>query len=174
MFTALSFHHPPFSPSHSSTTSFLSCTDSIRAKVDPLSGVLFLPLSCSLRKSWGLPCCSAGKESACNAGDPGSSPELGRSHGEGNGNPLVFWPGELELQRVRCGWTTPTWNLELSLLTPVSRHLLLGASPEPCGEPHQFSTRLWAAQAWSVREHRRVLTISTLEEALVLSVHRFL
>ena len=28
---------------------------------------------------------SAGKESACNAGDLGSTPELGRSHGEGNG-----------------------------------------------------------------------------------------
>ena len=28
-----------------------------------------------------------GKESACNAGDPGSNPEWGRSPGEGNGNP---------------------------------------------------------------------------------------
>ena len=30
----------------------------------------------------------AGKESACNAGDPGSIPGLGRSPGEGNGYPL--------------------------------------------------------------------------------------
>ena len=30
----------------------------------------------------GLPCGSAGKESACNAGDPGSIPALGRSPGE--------------------------------------------------------------------------------------------
>ena len=29
-----------------------------------------------------------GKESACNAGDLGSIPGLGRSPGEGNGNPL--------------------------------------------------------------------------------------
>ena len=29
-----------------------------------------------------------GKESACNAGDPGLSPGLGRSPGERNGNPL--------------------------------------------------------------------------------------
>ena len=29
-----------------------------------------------------------GKESACNVGDPGSVPGLGRSLGEGNGNPL--------------------------------------------------------------------------------------
>ena len=31
---------------------------------------------------------SAGKESACNAGEPGLIPGLGRSPGEGNGNPL--------------------------------------------------------------------------------------
>ena len=30
------------------------------------------------------------KESACNAGDPGSVPGLGRSPGEGNGNPLQY------------------------------------------------------------------------------------
>ena len=29
-----------------------------------------------------------GKESACNSGDPGLIPGLGRSPGEGNGNPL--------------------------------------------------------------------------------------
>ena len=31
-----------------------------------------------------------GKASACNAGDPGSISELGRSPGEGNGNPLQY------------------------------------------------------------------------------------
>ena len=55
---------------------------------------------------------SAGKESTCNMGDLGSIPELGRSPGEGNGNPLrvlawrIPWteePGGLEsvgLQRI--------------------------------------------------------------------------
>ena len=33
---------------------------------------------------------SDGKASACNAGDPGSIPGLGRSSGEGNGNPLHY------------------------------------------------------------------------------------
>ena len=38
---------------------------------------------------------SAGKESACNAGDLGSIPGLGRSPGERERLPtLVFWPGE--------------------------------------------------------------------------------
>ena len=36
----------------------------------------------------GFPSGSVGKESACNAGDLGSIPGLGRSPGEGNGNPL--------------------------------------------------------------------------------------
>ena len=33
---------------------------------------------------------SDGKESACNAGDMNSIPGLGRSPGEGNGNPLQY------------------------------------------------------------------------------------
>ena len=33
---------------------------------------------------------SVGKESACNAGDPGSIPGCGRYPGEGNGNPLQY------------------------------------------------------------------------------------
>ena len=33
---------------------------------------------------------SDSKESACNAGDLGSVPELGRCPGEGNGNPLQY------------------------------------------------------------------------------------
>ena len=36
----------------------------------------------------GFPCGSAGKESACNVGDLGSIPGLGRSPGEGTGNPV--------------------------------------------------------------------------------------
>ena len=35
-----------------------------------------------------FPCGSEGKEYTCNTGDPNSIPELGRSTGEGNGNPL--------------------------------------------------------------------------------------
>ena len=38
----------------------------------------------------GLPHSSVGKESACDAGDPGSIPGLGRSPGEENGNPLQY------------------------------------------------------------------------------------
>ena len=37
-----------------------------------------------------FPPSSDGKESACSAGDLGSIPGLGRSPGEGNGNPLQY------------------------------------------------------------------------------------
>jgi len=38
----------------------------------------------------GFPGGSDGKASACNLGDPGSIPELGRSPGEGNGFSISF------------------------------------------------------------------------------------
>ena len=53
--------------------------------------VQFLGREDPLEKGWlptpvllGFPCGSAGKESACNAGDLGSIPGLGKSAGEGN------------------------------------------------------------------------------------------
>ena len=52
-----------------------------------------------------LPC--AGKESACNVGDPGSIPGLGRSPRKGNGNPLQYSclenPRTEELGRLQSG-----------------------------------------------------------------------
>ena len=42
----------------------------------------------SLYFTRGFPSGSDGKESACNAGDPGSIPGWGRSPREGHGNPL--------------------------------------------------------------------------------------
>ena len=38
----------------------------------------------------GFPCSSVSKESAYSTGEPGSIPGLGRSPGEGNGNPLQY------------------------------------------------------------------------------------
>ena len=46
-----------------------------------------------------LPCGSDGKESICNVGDPGSIPGLGRSLGEGNGNPLQYSSPENSMDR---------------------------------------------------------------------------
>ena len=58
-----------------------------------------------------LPGSSAGKESACNVGDPGSTPGLGRSTGEGIGNPLQYSWASLVAQLVKnppAMWET--WN----------------------------------------------------------------
>ena len=41
-------------------------------------------------RNQGFPDGSDGKESACNAGDLGSIPRLGRPPGEGNSNPLQY------------------------------------------------------------------------------------
>ena len=43
-----------------------------------------------LREMVGFPACSDSKESACNAGDLGSIPGLGRFPGEGNGYPFQY------------------------------------------------------------------------------------
>ena len=41
-------------------------------------------------EQWGVPDSSVGKESACDAGDPGLIPGSGRSAGEGIGYPLQY------------------------------------------------------------------------------------
>ena len=52
-----------------------------------------------------LCCGSEGKESACNAGDPGMIPRLGRSSGERHGNPLQYSSLENPMDRGTW-WTT--------------------------------------------------------------------
>ena len=49
----------------------------------------------------GFPDSSAGEESACNAGDPGSIPGMGRSSGEGIGYPLQYSWATLVAQLVK-------------------------------------------------------------------------
>ena len=60
----------------------------------------------------GFPGSSAGKESACNAGDPGLIPGLGRSPRGGHGNPPKY----------SC------------LENPCGQRSLAGYSPEGCKE----------------------------------------
>ena len=51
---------------------------------------LFLLHSSDFLSSLCFPCGSAGKESACNVGDPGSIPGFGRCPGEGEDYPLQY------------------------------------------------------------------------------------
>ena len=53
----------------------------------------------------GFPPSSVSKESACNAGDMGLIPGLGRSPGEGNGSPLQYSSGESHGQRKLAGYS---------------------------------------------------------------------
>ena len=72
-------------------------------------------LSSPDRHSTGFPWGSAGKESACSAGDTGSIPGLGRSPGEGNGNPLqALLLGESHGQRSLAGYS-PWGHKELDM-----------------------------------------------------------
>ena len=49
----------------------------------------------------GFPGSSAGEESACNTGDPGSIPGLGRSSGEGISYQLQYFGASLESQMIK-------------------------------------------------------------------------
>ena len=65
----------------------------------------------------GFPGGSDSKESACNAGDLGSIPQLERSPGAGNGTTPVFLPGESHGQRSLADYSPwvvgsgTTWRL---------------------------------------------------------------
>ena len=63
----------------------------------------------------GFPGGSDDKESACNAGDLGSIPGSGRSHGEENGNPLQYsCLRESHVQRRLAGyssWGHKEWDV---------------------------------------------------------------
>ena len=79
----------------------------------------------------GFPHSSVGKESTCNAGDPGLSLWLGRPPGEGNSNPLQY--SCLENPVDRGAWlATVPWLARV-------RHDLVT-------KPH--TTHLWRCQFW--------------------------
>ena len=62
----------------------------------------------------GFPDSSAGKDSACNAGDPGSIPRSERSPGEGKAYPLQYAGLENSMDCIEHGVTksqTPTERL---------------------------------------------------------------
>ena len=63
----------------------------------------------------GFPGSLDGKGSACNEGDPGSVPGLGRSPGEGSGNPLQY--SFLENAMDRGAWWSAVHGVTESDMT---------------------------------------------------------
>ena len=62
----------------------------ILTSITGISALLVLTVKGMILFLLGFPGGSSGKETACNAGDLGSIPGLGRSPGEGNGYPLQY------------------------------------------------------------------------------------
>ena len=72
--------------------------------------------------NWGFPDSAVGKESTCNAGDPGSIPGLGRSTGEGVGYPLQYSWASLVAQLVKNPPAkSETWVQSLDLDDPLEK-----------------------------------------------------
>ena len=77
------------------------------------------------------------KKSTCNAGDPGLIPGLGRSPGEGNGNPLQYSWASLVAQTVKnLPAMQETWVRSLGWEEPLEEEMathsisLPGESPQ--------------------------------------------
>ena len=72
-------------------------------------------------KGW-LPDGSVGKESACNAGDPGSIPGSGRSAGEGIGYPLQYsWASLVDQLVKNQPAVQETWVRSLGWEDPLEK-----------------------------------------------------
>ena len=76
-----------------------SCPVTAHGQTD--KGVLWGLFNKGINLIQGFPHSSVGKESACNAGDTGSMPGLGRSSGEGIGYPLQYSWASLVAQLVK-------------------------------------------------------------------------
>ena len=84
---------------------------------------------------------TSGKESACNAGNPGSIPGLGRSPGGAHGNPFQYsclenpmdrraW--RATVHRVTKSWTWLKW-LSMAWLTTIAIKLWTDYQEKMCG-----------------------------------------
>ena len=110
-------------------------------------------LTCRLSYASGFPDSSAGKESACNARDPGSISGLERSPAEGIGYPLQCSWASLVAQMVKnlpAMWET--WDLSLGREDPLEKEMATHSSilawrtpwtEEPASPPVHGVTNSW-------------------------------
>ena len=86
-----------------------------------------------------FPCGSAGKESACNVGDLGSIPGLGRSPGEGKGYPIQYSGLENSMDCIKDPSSCTTHSLVKDLFLI---HLFMPLFPMPRGHKESDPTKL--------------------------------
>ena len=101
-----------------------------------LAGEFFRP-SATWEVFWGG---SDSKASACNAGDPGSTPGLGRSPGEGNGNPLQYSCLENSMDRG-------TWQVAVHVVT--NRHNLETEQAHRVNIKSNLISTIQVSQIWT-------------------------
>ena len=103
-----------------------------------------------LIEGWGFPCISPGKESACNVGDPGSIPGLGRSPGEGKGYPFQYSGLENFIDCTVHG-ITKSWTWLSDLHFHFSQILVgrwLQEKPIPLGDLDHQPHAIQASRSW--------------------------
>ena len=96
----------------------------------------------------GFPYSSVGKESACNAGDLGLIPRLGRFPGEGNGNPLQYFC--LEIPMVKGAWKATVCGI-------IAVGYDLVTKPPPI-----YSVNIYCTPPWT-EEPGRLQSMASLE-----------
>ena len=108
----------------------------------------------------GLPWWLSNKESACNAGDAGSTHELGRSPWRRKWQPTsVFWPGKSHGWRSLVG-CSPWGHEESDTTEPLHFHFSLPCTGERNGNPLQYSClgnpmdrgAWWGYSPWDCKE----------------------
>ena len=103
----------------------------------------------------GFPGISAGKESACNAGDSGLIPGLGRSPGEGIGYPLQYsWASLVVLMAKNPPAKQETWVQSLGWEDPLEEGMTVHSSILAWTIP--MDRGVWQARPWGCMGSQRV------------------
>ena len=123
----------------------------------------------------GFPDSSVGKESACNEGDPGSLPGLGRFPGEGIGYPLQNSWASLVVQMVKnlhAMWET--WVQSLGWEDPLEKGMTTLSSILAWGIPYteESTGRLQSTGSQRV-EHDQITFTFTVPSTLLSNSYKF-
>ena len=114
----------------------------------------------------GFPCGSAGKESACNAGDLSSIPGLGRSPGEEKGYPLQYSGLENSMDCIDHGVSKSQTQLsDFHFLDPQGVQYLLSFPSPSKGKSTTLSKKDTPAASDSLIPQHLRTTLLALEES---------